>query len=665
MSLQKALELSAQRNYGGAKKILHGIVAASPGNGLAWFNLGTASFNSGDFDDAISAFRRVIELSSPLAPGAALCLAKCYRKKKAWGDAIKLLSELNRSAARADLADALVYEERELAKSLNTEGTERLEAGKAGEALPLFDLSLRTARGGDAAYGRALALTSLTRYDEARTAFRLYLRDFPDSAYESDARYFLDRLESAVGGGPVWLNVELGGGYNSNVYVTGASAGPADAPAAQATLATGAQVSGRENLIARLAYTGSWLEDFGQTSGRITAQSVQGQLGYHDAKWLARVMPSVQYQTLGTDPYQLQGSLAVDAERSFHEIGLGVQGEADKNYGQIATYSYLNGYNFWGEAHLDYIGYRVELRFSYSILYEDIGDLVSGTTTLPLNDIAQGPGIKIYWSPDSGWETWLSASFLFRNYANPGEPGGLTRYDTQLLSSARVRVPRYRRAFNLRGRELHLEHLDPRRLERHQRSQLHSAHRDHGSLMERAQLKTGKDELAALVREAQAGDEAALPKLIAATEERLYRFLLFLSGDSQLANDLGQDTYLYAFEQLAKISEPQAFLHWLFKVARNKFLDHKKSPRNRPTTPVETLDSPDLQHSPEKRELVIQVRKAFGTLDPDERLVLCLVDIEGYTLAEAAKFIGISEAALTSRVRRARARFHKEYFGGG
>ncbi len=182
--------------------------------------------------------------------------------------------------------------------------------------------------------------------------------------------------------------------------------------------------------------------------------------------------------------------------------------------------------------------------------------------------------------------------------------------------------------------------------------------------MERGTVKKQASELAALIRSARDGDDSALPALIACTEERLYRFLLFLSADPQLANDLAQDVYLYVFENLSKLDDPEAFLHWLFKIARNKFLDHKKSPRNRPHAGVEAIDGMDSSATPEQRELVLQVRKTFATLEPDERTVLFLVDMEGYTLKEAAEFIGITEAALTSRLRRAREAFHKKYFGG-
>lgn len=180
--------------------------------------------------------------------------------------------------------------------------------------------------------------------------------------------------------------------------------------------------------------------------------------------------------------------------------------------------------------------------------------------------------------------------------------------------------------------------------------------------MERARLNDEMASLVAAVEAAKSGESRALEAFVELTQRRLYRFLLFLAGDRALANDLCQDTYLYAFEHLKDLDEPRAVWRWLFLVAKNKFYDHRKSPRNKAHVPVETLNRDDGGSSAERSDLVLGVREALDALSADERAVLLLVDMEEHSVAEAAKILKISESAAQSRVRRARAAFHQKYF---
>lgn len=165
------------------------------------------------------------------------------------------------------------------------------------------------------------------------------------------------------------------------------------------------------------------------------------------------------------------------------------------------------------------------------------------------------------------------------------------------------------------------------------------------------------------IRGAQRGDEIAFSWLIAQTKNRLTKFLYFLSGNSELTQDLVQETYIYALENLKKLKEPVAFMRWLFLIARNRFLDHKKSPRNKPHENVQDLDRLGRFSTLSDQELWIQIRESLALLKEEEREALLLVDMEGYSYQEAAQMIGISEAALTSRLQRGRLVFYQNFPG--
>jgi RNA polymerase sigma-70 factor (ECF subfamily) len=173
------------------------------------------------------------------------------------------------------------------------------------------------------------------------------------------------------------------------------------------------------------------------------------------------------------------------------------------------------------------------------------------------------------------------------------------------------------------------------------------------------QISESADAIEALVRRAQRGEEGAFEELIRCTQNRLFRFLYFLSGDATLAGDLCQDTYLYTLEHLSKIREPKAFPHWLFLVGRNRFFDHRRNKKNRPPS-EKAFSTPRLAAS--DRELAVQTLEIFSKLDPDWREVLLLIDLEGHSYLEASEIIGISESATRSRLHRAREAFHRLFF---
>jgi RNA polymerase sigma-70 factor, ECF subfamily len=177
--------------------------------------------------------------------------------------------------------------------------------------------------------------------------------------------------------------------------------------------------------------------------------------------------------------------------------------------------------------------------------------------------------------------------------------------------------------------------------------------------MGRPQLKESPSQITAgLVHRAKKGDEKAFAELMSQTKLSLFRFLIYLGCDRDWAQDICQESYLYAFENIRVLKNEAAFPKWIFLIAKNKFLDHKRSPRNQPYADVETIDTfPEL--SPDTKELHFQTQQVFKQMDEEERMPLLRVDLEGHSYAEAAEIIGISEAALVSRLHRARQAFQK------
>jgi RNA polymerase sigma-70 factor (ECF subfamily) len=185
---------------------------------------------------------------------------------------------------------------------------------------------------------------------------------------------------------------------------------------------------------------------------------------------------------------------------------------------------------------------------------------------------------------------------------------------------------------------------------------------DRSIKLQRAPQASEAIDLALELARAQSGDRNGAARLIEATQGRLYRFCLFLSRNPYLAQDLCQDTYVRLIENLQTITHAGTLQGWLFKTAQRLYFDFLKRSVNRghldlesvPESVAGLVDAGALDH-------VVQVHRALGDLKPEERVVLLLVDREGYSYAEAAILLGIKEDALRSRLHRARAAFAKRF----
>ncbi|MGE4131518.1 MAG: RNA polymerase sigma factor [Bdellovibrionales bacterium] len=162
----------------------------------------------------------------------------------------------------------------------------------------------------------------------------------------------------------------------------------------------------------------------------------------------------------------------------------------------------------------------------------------------------------------------------------------------------------------------------------------------------------GRD-LTALVKGTQQGNAKDAKELVEATQTRLYRFCLLLTGDRPQAEDILQEAYLKAFSAIHTLSQPEAFWGWIFQISRNLFLDSIRSAK--PT--VSILDHSELEAESPDLAYTITVHQVLSRFESEDRLLLMLVDLEKFTYREAGAALGISEDAVRSRLFRLRKDF--------
>lgn len=181
--------------------------------------------------------------------------------------------------------------------------------------------------------------------------------------------------------------------------------------------------------------------------------------------------------------------------------------------------------------------------------------------------------------------------------------------------------------------------------------------------MESAQTPGSDDEL---LRAARNGDRAALETLVSRYEPRVYRFGLSMCRDAADADDVLQDTFVSMVRALRTFRADSSLSTWLYTIARHACL---KKRRRRAAAPrsVESLDAlgPHVREglastsaNPEQlaatNEIGSSLRAAIGALDAAQREVLVLRDVEGLTAADTAQVLGLTVAAVKSRLHRAR-----------
>jgi RNA polymerase sigma-70 factor (ECF subfamily) len=168
------------------------------------------------------------------------------------------------------------------------------------------------------------------------------------------------------------------------------------------------------------------------------------------------------------------------------------------------------------------------------------------------------------------------------------------------------------------------------------------------------------------VESAGNGDREAMGELVKRHQNRLYRFCYFLCHNSEMAQDLCQETLAKGLVKLAALKDPSAFMSWLMRMARNEFLDqirHQKHVTKHEQDAVR-YPEPNILSPATSPEEVSRLRDALQLLEENDRSILLLVDLEQFTHEEVAKMVGLSPDAVRGRAFRAR-KLVREYLNKG
>jgi RNA polymerase sigma-70 factor (ECF subfamily) len=142
-------------------------------------------------------------------------------------------------------------------------------------------------------------------------------------------------------------------------------------------------------------------------------------------------------------------------------------------------------------------------------------------------------------------------------------------------------------------------------------------------------------------------------------ELSLYSYLLALTHDRDIARDCLQQTFLAALEHLRKGRDVNS--SWLYKVARSRGIDELRRNRRVAKDSVLFAELPVPQPSAQSTD----VQRVLAQMRPEEREILYLYDVDGFSAKEIGAMLGTRVNAVRMRVLRARERFRAIYAAGG
>ncbi len=159
-----------------------------------------------------------------------------------------------------------------------------------------------------------------------------------------------------------------------------------------------------------------------------------------------------------------------------------------------------------------------------------------------------------------------------------------------------------------------------------------------------------------LIRQAQAGDEAAFASLYREHAGRVHALCLRLSGEAGAAEELTQDVFVRVWNALPSFRGESALSSWIHRLAVNVFLAERRAAGRRERRVFTTAGPEEFETTGQRASdpAGIDLERAIAGLPKGARTVFVLHDVEGYQHGEIARMIGIAEGTCKAQLFRAR-----------
>lgn len=161
---------------------------------------------------------------------------------------------------------------------------------------------------------------------------------------------------------------------------------------------------------------------------------------------------------------------------------------------------------------------------------------------------------------------------------------------------------------------------------------------------------------ATLMQAYAAGDPGAFEQLYRRHKDTVYRYLMRLSGNRSLAEDIAQDVWIKVIGYRDRYRDNAKFTTFLYRVAHNAFIDQIRRHKLKLVDDAEEKIDALAHHeepsdSLERDELAVAYRAALGELPPEQLDAYLLRAEAGLSLSEIAEVTGAEPEAVKSRLR--------------
>ena len=155
-----------------------------------------------------------------------------------------------------------------------------------------------------------------------------------------------------------------------------------------------------------------------------------------------------------------------------------------------------------------------------------------------------------------------------------------------------------------------------------------------------------------IVNAAQEGDPRAIATLVSGSHEHVRRFAHTLCSTPEDAEDATQEALIVLYRKIGTLRVAAALASWMFQIVRNECIRRSRLALRRPV-PASSV-GPSAEEEALARLEMERIVDSIAGLPAEQRAVLVLRDIQGLSGAATAQALGLSRAAMKSRLHRGR-----------
>jgi len=174
-----------------------------------------------------------------------------------------------------------------------------------------------------------------------------------------------------------------------------------------------------------------------------------------------------------------------------------------------------------------------------------------------------------------------------------------------------------------------------------------------------------------VIESCKAGDQRAFAEMVLQSQKKVFNIAYRMLGNSEEAKDLAQEVFVSVFNSIKHLREEIKFDSWLTQITLNHCRNRWKYLKRRQYFNSDSLDDPveaedgdvpraiyDPSDNPEtlyeKKMIQELVQRGLQKLKEDQRELLVLRDLQGFSYEEMCKLLGLPEGTIKSKLHRAR-----------